>query len=123
VSQAVSKNRAKLNIAFGNDAQAVQDIRDLQSAGNILRANPTYPGAAAQAANAVKRGLMTHAIGVIGKTAGAGIGAAVTGGPWGASAGAALGEMAAAPAGKSMGERAALAKFEGRLHKLSDVAK
>lgn len=123
VSQAISKNRAKLNIAFGNDAQAVQDIRDLQSAGNILRANPTYPGAAAQAANAVKRGLMTHAIGVLGKTAGAGIGAAVTGGPWGASAGAALGEMAAAPAGKSMGERAALTKFESRLRSLSDVAK
>ena len=123
VSQAIQKNSAKLNIAFGNDAQAVQDIRDLQSAGNILRANPSYPGAAAQAANALKRGMMTRAIHAIGTTAGAGIGAAVTGGPWGASAGAALGEMAAGKAGQSVGEKAALSRWESKLTNLSDIAK
>jgi len=45
------------------------------------------------------------------------------GGPWGASAGAALGEMAAGKAGQSVGEKAALSKWESKLTKLSDVAK
>jgi len=48
-------------------------------------------------------------------TAGAVIGAAMTGGPWGASAGAALGEMAAGKAGQSVGEKAALSKWESKL--------
>ena len=80
-------------------------------------------GAAAQAANALKRGMMTRAIHAIGTTAGAGIGAAITGGPWGASAGAALGEMAAGKAGQSVGEKAALSKWESKLTTLSDIAK
>lgn len=123
VSQAINKNGAKLNIAFGNDAQAVQDIRDLDSAGRILRANPAYPGAAAQAANAMKRGLMTRALQTMSATAGAGLGTAITGGPWGAATGAAIGESIGGKAAQSVGEKAALANWQNRMTKLSDIPK
>jgi hypothetical protein len=121
VNQAIQKNRAKLNIAFGNDAQAVQDIRDLQSAGNILRANAQYPGAAAQAANALKRGMMTRALQTVGATGGAALGSYL--GPMGAAAGAAAGETLAGRATQSMGERAALNRWESGVTKLSDLMK
>ena len=121
VNQAIQKNRAKLNIAFGNDPQAVQDIRDLQSAGNILRANPQYPGAAAQVANAMKRGLMTRALQTAGATGGAALGSYL--GPAGAAVGAAVGERLAGKATQSMGERAALNRWESGMTNLSDLMK
>jgi len=121
VNQVIQKNRAKLNVAFGNDAQAVQEIRDLQSAGNILRANPQYPGAAAQAANAIKRGMMTRALQTVGATGGAALGSHL--GPLGAAAGAAAGETLAGKATQSMGERGALKRWESGTTKLSDFMK
>lgn len=121
VNQAIKQNQAKLNIAFGNDAQAVQDIRDLRAAGNILRANPQYPGAAAQAANAIKRGMMTRALQTVGATGGAAVGSHL--GPLGAAAGAAAGETLAGKATQSMGERAALKRWESGTTKLSDLVK
>ncbi len=122
VNQAIKQNQAKLNIAFGGDAQAVQSIRDLQSAGNILRADKSYPGAAAQAANALKRGFMTHALNAVGGSIGAGVGSYL-GGPFGGAVGAAVGERAAGRVSSAATEQAAVNRFRSGLTKLSDVVR
>lgn len=119
VSDVLKKNSSKFNMAFGNDPEAIQGIRDLDSAGRILRANPAYPGAAAQASNAIKRGLMTRAIEHVATGAGAAVGS--TFGHVGAAMGAAAGEALASRATQGAGEKAALARWNSGLTKLSDV--
>ena len=98
-------------------------IDALRKAGDILSFDPSYPGAAAQAANAVKHGLMSNMV----RKALTGAGAATGGGLFGlpgAAAGAALGEAAGSRAATAIGEKQALRRWGAKsvpLNKLMDT--
>jgi hypothetical protein len=127
VTKAIKANALKLKTAFGDDPQALQKIQDLDSAGRIIKVDQSYPGAAAQAANAVKRGMMSHLItrgstaagGMVGGTIGAIAGPAGAAG--GGAIGAAAGEGLGLKAGQSMAEKAALKGWQSRVTSLSDL--
>lgn len=121
VEKVVKANSAKLQSAFADQPELLSSLQDLRSAGNILSVNQSYPGAAAQAANALKRGMMSRALSRVGATAGAGVGSIL--GPFGAAGGAAVGESVGARAGQSVAERAAVKKWESGMSKLSDLVK
>jgi hypothetical protein len=121
VEKVVRANSAKLQSAFADQPEALRGIQDLRSAGNILSVNQGYPGAAAQAANALKRGLMSRALSKVGATAGAGAGSIL--GPLGAAGGAAAGEAVGSAAGAKMAERAAVKQWQSGVTRLSDVAR
>lgn len=121
VEKVVKANSAKLQSAFADQPQLLNDIQDLRSAGKILRVDQSYPGAAAQAQNALKRGLMSRSMGKLGATVGGGTGSIL--GPLGAAGGAVLGEAGGSALGGAMSEGAALKRFQGKISRLSDVAK
>ncbi len=74
VSNVLRTNATKFRVAFADDPAAQSAIQDLNSAGQILKVDPSYSGAAAQAANALKRGLLSRALTHAGGAAGAGLG-------------------------------------------------
>ena len=111
-------NAAKFRVAFTDDPNAQQGIQDLNSAGQILKVDPSYPGAAAQAANAFKRGLLSRAVAHVAGSAGAAVGGTVAG-PAGAAVGAALGEAARSSMGASATERAAVRAWRKRVRPLT----
>lgn len=119
VEKVVKANSAKLQSAFEDQPEILRGIQDLRSAGNILSVNQSYPGAAAQAANALKRGFMSRALGKVGATAGAGAGSVL--GPLGAAGGAAAGEALGATVGQSVAEKSALKQWQKGVKRLSDV--
>jgi hypothetical protein len=129
VSQTLRNNAANMRIAFADAPEIIPKIQDLDSAGRILKVDQSYPGAAAQASSALKRGMMSHLLTKAGSTAGAvaggslgsifGPGGAVAGGGVGAAAGEALGSRAA----QSSAERAALKNWRGRVVTLSGLMK
>lgn len=121
VEKVVKANSAKLQSAFADQPQLLNDIQDLRSAGKILRVDQSYPGAAAQAANTLKRGLMSRAMTRVGATAGAGAGSIL--GPLGAAGGAALGEAAGSSVGGAMSERAAVKQWQKGISRLSELPK
>lgn len=128
VRKVIRANSAKLQSAFEDQPDVLQSIGDLRSAGNILSVDRGYPGAAAQAANAIKRGFMSTALTRAGATAGGAIGATVGGGflgpmgaAGGAAAGAAAGEILGNRAGAGVAERAALRHWNSGVSRLSDV--
>jgi hypothetical protein len=130
VRKVIRANSAKLQSAFEDQPDVLQSIGDLRSAGNILSVDRGYPGAAAQAANAIKRGFMSTALTKAGATAGGAIGATVGGGflgplgaAGGAAAGAAAGETLGNRAGAGVAERAALRQWNRGLSRLSDVVR
>lgn len=102
----VGDNSAKIPMLF--DMGELKQIDSMLKAGEVLRVNPAYPGAAAQLANASKAGLMSNLLGRAGGGLGGLVGA-VTAGPAGAAAGGLAGEAAAGALLKRSGERAALA--------------
>lgn len=106
------RNSAKLPMIF--DANEMQRINTMLQAGEILRVNPAYPGAAAQAANASKAGLMTRMIGKLGGGVGGGAGALIMG-PAGAAVGGIAGEAGLSKLAKFAGERKALAEAKARI--------
>lgn len=108
INQIVRNNSAKLPLVF--DAQELAKIRDLVDAGNILAVNSTYPGASAQAAQALRRGLMSRVAGKATAAIGGGTGAMF--GPAGAGAGALLGDAVGSKIIDHIGERKALAEFK-----------
>jgi hypothetical protein len=116
VNRVLTDNSAKLPIIFSD--QELGKINNLRDAGNILSVDTAYPGAAAQAANAVKRGMMTKAISNVATLVGGGAGGLVGAPGFGAVAGRALGEKMAA----GMGEGAALKRFQKSTVKLRDVS-
>lgn len=121
VEKVVKANSAKLQSAFADQPEFLNDIQDLRSAGKILRVDQSYPGAAAQAQNALKRGLMSRSMGKLGATVGGGTGSIL--GPMGAAGGAVLGEAGGSALGGAMSEGAALKRFQDKISRLSDVAK
>ena len=119
VSKVLKANSAKLQSIFEDQPEVLQKIQDLDSAGKILKVDQSYPGAAAQAANALKRGLLSRSLSRLGATAGAGAGSIL--GPLGAAGGAAAGEALGSSAGASMAERSALKQWQKKTVKLSDL--
>lgn len=111
VKSFASDNSAKIPMIF--DMAELQQIDSMLKAGEVLRVNPAYPGAAAQLANASKAGMMTHLLG----RAGGGFGALVgsVAGPGGAVGGAVAGEAAAGALMKRTGERKALAEAKAAI--------
>lgn len=119
VEKVVKANSAKLQSAFEDQPEILRGIQDLRSAGNILSVNQSYPGAAAQASNALKRGFMGHALQKAGGMAGAGMGSVL--GPAGAAGGAVAGEVMGAKVGAAATEKAAVKKWQKGIKALSDV--
>jgi hypothetical protein len=119
VEKVVKANSAKLQSAFADQPEVLRDIQDLRSAGNILSVNQSYPGAAAQAANALKRGVMSRALSHVGGVVGAGAGGVL--GPLGAAGGAAVGEAVGAKAGASVAEKSAVKNWQKGIRSLSDA--
>lgn len=116
VTQYLKNNSAKFKMAFGPDV--LSKIRDLNDAGHILSADKSYPGAAAQAALAVKNGLLPR---IAGKSlAGVGGLAGSFGGPIVAGAGAAVGNAAGDSIASKIGGAASLKKFNSGIVNLSD---
>jgi hypothetical protein len=130
VSKVLKANSAKLQAAFEDDPATLAKIGDLDSAGRILQVNQGYPGAAAQAANVVRRGgassLIGKAAGTVGATVGGTAGSLVAG-PAGAVVGGALGAAGGESAGSALtqriGEAAAEKKWSGGLVSLNDLLK
>jgi hypothetical protein len=125
VSNVLKNNSAKFQIAFEDQPDALQKISDLNSAGRILRVNAGYPGAAAQAANALKRGLMSRAIGRASSATGAFVGSgagAMLGAPGlGAAVGAGAGESVGSALSQGMTERAAVKQWNAKTVSLADL--
>jgi hypothetical protein len=119
VAKVLKANSSKLQMLFADDPQALRSIQDLDSAGRILRVDTSYPGAAAQAANAMKRGFMSKAVQHLTGKAGAAAGTAL--GPLGAVGGAIAGEMGGAKLGSYMAEKAAVNQWRTKVTKLSEV--
>ncbi len=116
VNKVVKANNERMNVLLTPQERAQVDL--VKRGGDALSFDPSYPGAAAQASNAAKAGLMSQAIGR-GLTGGAaGVGGALFGAP-GAVGGALAGN---AVAGK-MNEAAALRKFKSNQVNLQDVGK
>ena len=118
VEKVIKANSAKLQSAFADQPQALRDLQDLRSAGNILSVNQSYPGAAAQASNALKRGLMSRALSKVGGAAGAAAGGVL--GPLGAAGGAAAGEALGSKAGAAASENAAVKNWRKGVRSLSE---
>lgn len=118
VSEIIKANKAKIQIAFAGDEEALQSIADLESAGKIMHVNAAYPGAAAQAANALKRGMMSNVIQHIGGVSGAAIGA--SGGPLIAAGSAVAGEAIGSFIGRKASEASAVKKWQKGTLKLTD---
>lgn len=121
VEKVVKANTAKLQSAFADQPEVLNGLSDLRSAGKILSVNQGYPGAAAQAANALKRGLMSHAVSKLAATGGAAAGGAIAG-PLGAAGGAAVGEALGGRASANMASNAALKRWQSGLAKTAEVA-
>lgn len=118
VEKVVKGNSAKFQSAFADQPEALQGLQDLRSAGNILSVNQSYPGAAAQASNAVKRGFMSRALSHVGGAAGAAAGGVL--GPLGAAGGAAAGEALGAKAGAAASENAAVKNWRKGVRSLAE---
>jgi hypothetical protein len=110
VSKVLKANSAKFQSAFEDDPASLAKIRDLDSAGRILKVDQSYPGAAAQAANALKRGFMSQALSKGASATGALAGSVL--GPVGSAAGAAAGEALGGRIGHGLAEKAALTQWK-----------
>ena len=113
VSQVLGRHAAKFRIAFADDPVAQAAIKDLNSAGQILRADQSYPGAYAQAANMSKRGIGSSVVRHLGRVGGAMVGGVA--GPFGAAGGEMAGGAAGEAAASALSERAALKTMRQRI--------
>lgn len=119
VNDFLSSNKAKIASSFS--PEEIQKISDLRAAGNILSVDASYPGAAAQAANVAKQGLMSRIIPSITTSLGAGGGSLF--GPGGAAAGGWAGRAVGEKMAVSSAEKSALNKVNKRMVPLSEVGK
>jgi hypothetical protein len=110
VSQMLAKSRERMGLVF--DPEEMTKFDDLDQAGNILKKDQSYPGAAVQAHNLVRKGAM-GAI-TAGSTGLGHVASGLTGIPGGEMAGALVGSKLA---GK-FDEAAALRNVESRIKKL-----
>jgi hypothetical protein len=120
VSQILRTNAAKFRTAFSGNPDAQAGIEDLSNAGQILKVDQSYPGADAQAANAMKRGLISRTLGHLGGMAGAAAGGSIAG-PIGAAVGGAGGESLGLTAGAKAAESSALKAWNKRVRSTGDA--
>lgn len=111
VTKFLKNNAAKLPELFTPEEMA--RFHDLNDAGIILMKDTSYPGAAIQEHNLVRRGAMAAT-----RAGGAALGGFI-GGPLGAAAG----DIAGAGVARSIGEKGALKAAQKRIVKLSDFPK
>ena len=118
VKNVMDKNSGKFKSLLS--PEEMQGVEKLKAAGDVLSFDPSYPGAAAQAQNAVKSGLMSHVVGNGITGASAGIGGLVAGPP-GIAAGAMVGKWAGDKAQTAVAGRQALAAWNKRTVQLKDL--
>lgn len=111
VTAVLNKNAAKLPMIF--EPAELAKLKSLNDAGHILAKDASYPGAAVQEHNLVRRGAM----GALRS------GAAATGAFIGGPIGAAIGDMVGAGVAGKMNEAASLKATQKRVVKLSDFPK
>lgn len=116
VNNVLKTNASKFRLAFGDDPEAMRNIRDLRDAGNTLKVDASYPGADAQAANAMKRGLLSRVIPGAARAGGAAAGSIFGG--IGAGVGEAAGGFVGDKAGIGAAESAALKAVQKRIKKV-----
>lgn len=116
VAAQLNKNAAKLPLIF--EPEELAQFRNLNDAGQILAKDQSYPGAAVQEHNLVRRGAM----GAV--RSGFAAGGAAAGGLIGMPVqGAAIGDMVGGAVTGRMAESAALKAAQGRMVKLADFPK
>lgn len=118
VSQYLNNNAANMAQVFSPEEMA--QFRNLNDAGHILAKDQSYPGAAAQAHNLGRAGILTS----LASTAGGALGGTVGGtlfGPVGAAGGGAAGTWAGAKAAGSVSDAMALRAAQKRLVPLREV--
>lgn len=111
VTQYLNANSARMAQVF--NPEELQNFKDLNDAGHILKADQSYPGASVQEHNLVKQGVM----GAV-RAGGTAAGGAMAGG-LGAIAGQFIGDTAV----KRFSERAAMKTTEEKIVKLNDLLK
>jgi hypothetical protein len=116
VSRYIRNNKAKLEMVFG--PEELSKLSDLEEAGRILRLDQSYPGAAVQEHNLVRRGAMAAIR--AGAAAAGGAAGALVGAP---GAGAAAGEIAGAKLTARFSEAAALRAAQKRFVRIQDVGR
>ena len=116
VNKVISDNGAKLRLAFQDDPEALANIKDLQDAGNILKVEPSYPGAYAQEINLKSRGIIPKVLPMLGKAAGGAAGG--TFGPATAVGGTMAGGAAGEALAESLSGKAALKAWKARTKKI-----
>lgn len=119
VNQFLKNNSARLNSVFADDPAMLKRIYTLNEAGKVLRYDGSYPGAAAQAINYARSGIIP---GLLQK--GASIGGAVLGGAFGGPVGAGVVEALANTVGSKVAagaaENAALRAARARVFTLGE---
>jgi hypothetical protein len=107
-NQFLKNNSERLSVVFQDKPEVLRRLYTLNEAGKILRFNPGYPGAAAQAINIGKAGTVPNYL-HRGITMGASaLGGVLTGTPFGATAGGVVGDVIGGKAAKAAADRAAM---------------
>lgn len=120
VNQYLKNNAARLQSVFADKPDLLKRFYTLNEGGKILRFDPSYPGAAAQAANLAKSGAFPTYL-HRGISTGAAAAGGAFGGPIGAAAGEFVGNIAGGKAAQAAAERAALKAAKGRTVRLGDI--
>lgn len=120
VTNVLKTNSAKYKLAFQDDPGALEQVQNLNKAGQILKTPTSYPGADVQAANAVKRGLWSRVTPGAARMAGAAAGGVF--GPVGAAAGESIGGAAGNVLGLKAAEKGALAGWKKRVVNIEPVS-
>jgi hypothetical protein len=118
VNDVLKANSAKLSSLLTPKEASM--LSDLRAGGNILAVQADYPGAAAQASQAVRQGLMSHIIPNMMTSAGASAGA-FFGGPVGAATGGMGGRAIGQKWSAATTEKNALKRVGKRMIPLSEV--
>ncbi len=113
VNQYLKNNAARLQTVFSDRPDLLKRFYTLNEAGKILRYDASYPGAAAQAANLARSGVLPTLVRGGMRLGGAAVGA--TFGPLGAGAGETLGDIFGSRVAGSAAENAALKSAQGRV--------
>lgn len=118
VNQFLDTHSARAPIIFGADNPLLKEMDTLRAAGNILRVDRSYPGAAIQG-RILQSKLIPGAIATAGSLGGEAIGSAM-GMP---GVGTAVGGAAGGAAALKMSQRAGVKAIQQRMTKLSDLMK
>lgn len=113
VNNFLDNNSATLEAIFKEDPTAMKTINDIRDAGNILKVDSRYPGAAAQSLQLTKRGIGAYLTKKGMQATGAAIGSSF--GPGGAGAGVMAGEFLGEGAAAKMAAKQTLNAWKKRV--------